>query len=70
MGKKNAHEEWLKNLPPGKSGDKTKAALAWMAEQRQIYESRDTRRYWAILIIGILTIAGAVAGVAATKGWL
>lgn len=65
MGKKNAHEEWIKNLPPGKSGDKTKAALASLAEQLQIYNSRDRRRYWAILIIGILTMAWAVAVVLA-----
>ncbi len=50
--------------------DKHLAALAWLAEQRQENEQKDTARHWLLFTVGVLTLLVALLGVAAIKGVL
>ncbi len=50
--------------------DKHFAALAWLAEQRQENEQKDTARHWLLFTVAVLTFIAALLGFAVTKGML
>ena len=46
------------------------AALAWLAEQRQEEEQKNTARHWLLFTVGVLMLLSALLGVAMTIGVL